>query len=119
MKNTYVAFIFHIILFTVACSLENTALLFTLAALAGLIPRRRLHFFHYFGASAVSLALLFIFFRPDEQVSSLLAEVLGLGSVHPFVLIAFTTVLTATLTAIAVNRLTLRPERDNNQYLAS
>ncbi|MCE2495933.1 MAG: hypothetical protein J4F31_05065 [Flavobacteriales bacterium] len=118
MNNPVVSFLLSLIFFGFAFGLEGTALLFTFSALAGLLPRRRLHFSHYFGASALALVGMFLIFPPNDLLSDLLAEVLGLGSVHPFILVAFVSALTATLTAIAVNRLTLPSERKNNQYIA-
>lgn len=119
MKNPIISFVISAVFFGLAFGLEDTTLLFTFSALAGLIPRRRLHFFHYFGASVLALIAMYLVFAPNRTVSDLLAEVLGLGTVHPFVLVAFVSGITATLTAIAVNRLTLPPEREKNQYIKS
>ena len=116
MKNNTLPWLLHFVLFTVGFALEDTSLLFTLAAIAGLFPRRRIIFWSYFSASVAALIMLFLFHAPDPKVSELLGSVLGLGRVHPFVLVAFVSSLTATFTALAVNRITRKADEPNTQY---
>ncbi len=117
MKNNSLPWLLHFVLFTVGFALEDTSLLFTFAAMAGLFPRRRIAFWSFFSASVASLIALYIVQTPDPKVSELLGSVLGLGSVHPFLLVAFVTSLTATCTAVAVNRITRKADKSSAQYV--
>jgi hypothetical protein len=119
MKSPYFTFVIHCALFLLAFGLEDTRLLFTFSALAGLFPRRHVNFFQYLSASVTGLLLLFVFFQPNPEVSALLAEVLGLGSIHLYVIVTFVTALTSSFTAVAVNRITLPAKKKQNQYMNS
>lgn len=117
MKSNSLSWLLHLTLFTLGFALEDTSLLFVFAAMAGLFPRRRIDFWSYFSASTASLIGLYLFASPDPTVSNLIREILGLGSVHPFVIVAFVSSLTVTMTALAVNRITRKADKPSGQYI--
>jgi len=117
MKSNTLPWLLHLTLFTIGFALEDTSLLFVFAAMAGLFPRKRIVFWSYYSASVASLIGLYLFASPDPTMSNLLGEVLGLGSVHPYVIVAFVSSLTVTMTALAVNRITRKADKPSGQYI--
>lgn len=106
MKNSpYIFIIPHFSILAGGLLLENLIYFFISAALVGLFPRRRNHFFYFWLLSLAALALALYLKPPVEGVQESLAGVLPLGPVPFWAAVVLVSSLAQSLTSMAFNGL--------------
>lgn len=106
-NNRYIFFLLHVALFVGALAFSELYLFFVFAALAGIIPRKRKNFGYYFLASLLAMAITLVLHIPETDLNKRLAALLGTAPVPFWVIVGMVTCLTLSITATAINSITL------------
>lgn len=97
----------HSLLFAAALAFSGLYLFFVLAALAGIVPRKRKNFGYYFLASLLAMAAVLLLKMPEPDLSERLTALMGTRPIPFWAIVGCISCLTLTLTATAINRVTL------------
>lgn len=109
--NKIVYLLMHTLLFAAALAFLELYLFFVLAALAGLVPRKRKNFGYYFLASLLAMAAVLLLKMPEPDLSKRLTALMGTSPVPFWAVVGLISCLTLSITARAINSISLPGRR--------
>jgi hypothetical protein len=112
MDKKYRYFMLHLAFYFGGLISGSALILLAMSALAGLFPRVKQGFIYYFLLAVAALGLAMWLHPPQAELMQRLSEVMGLGPVPFWLVVALVSALTMVFTALAVNRVALPRKRN-------